>query len=307
METNKIGGYISLIKENYKAAKNSSIQEPQACAGAIRTALEAAVKLLWLKKYNKEPIWVINGKEGFNLYEAVKDSRFSSLFNEIIISDIHVIRRMCNDVLHAKAPFTVGVAQELLARLEKCVEAIQSVIEIDVITKSDVLIQNINIDMSNNISQKQITHDISSKTIFNKTTKNIQKGEIIMKSGEFIYAKTHAEFLNKAFGTNYKSWMRSAWPYDDEWVVWMVQFNKTKNGWRNIFVSDSCIKQENLNAVKEFDGKPIEESTTKKRIVFEVDETGFSRKYIFKGKFVYDEDRSNPLTSQYLNKISDSF
>ena len=53
--------------------------------------------------------------------------------------------------------------------------------------------------------------------------------------------------------------------------------------------------------------KPIEESTTKKRIVFEVDETGFSRKYIFKGKFVYDEERSDPFTSQYLNKISDSF
>ena len=306
METNKISGYISIIKENYKAAKNSSIQEPQACAGAIRTALEASVKLLWLKKYGKEPVWVTNGKERFNLNEAVKDSRFSSLFNEIIISDIHVIRKMCNAVLHAKEPFTVGVAQELLGRLEKCVEAIQAVIEIDVITKSNLVTQNI-IDTSKNISQKQIINDISSKTIFNETTKNIQKGEIIMKSGEFIYAKTHAEFLNKAFGTNYKSWMRSAWTYDDEWVVWMVQFNKTKNGWRNIFVSDSCIKQENLNAVKEFDGKPIEESTTKKRIVFEVDETGFSRKYIFKGKFVYDEERSDPFTSQYLNKISDSF
>lgn len=303
METSKIGGYISLIKENYKAAKNSYIKDPQVCAGAIRTALEAAVKLLWLKKYNKEPIWVINGKEGFNLYEAVKDYRFSSLFNEIIISDIHVIRRMCNDVLHAKAPFTVGVAQELLARLEKCVEAIQSVIEIDVITKSNVVTQNI-IDTSKNknISQQSIVYDIS-----NETKKTFQKGEKNMKTGETIYAKTHAEFLNKAFGTNYKSWMRCAWPYDDEWVVWMVQFNKTKNGWRNIFVSDSCIKQENLNAVKEFDGKPIDEATTKKRILFEVDESGFLRKYIFRGKFVYDEEKSDPISSQYFNKVSDEF
>lgn len=56
MLTGKTDVYVSLIKENYKAAKNSSIKEPQVCAGAIRTALEAAVKLLWLKKYNKEPI-----------------------------------------------------------------------------------------------------------------------------------------------------------------------------------------------------------------------------------------------------------
>lgn len=137
MVNSKISGFVSIIKDNYKAAKNFSIQEPQICAGAIRTALETAVKLFWLKKYDKEPVWIINGKEEFNLYEAVKDSRFSSLFNEIIISDIHVIRKMCNDVLHGKEPFTVGVAQELLNRLEKCVEAIQSVIELNVITTPD--------------------------------------------------------------------------------------------------------------------------------------------------------------------------
>ena len=54
-----------------------------------------------------------------------------------------------------------------------------------------------------------------------------------MKTGEFIYAKTHAEFLNEAFGTNYKAWMKSSWKYDKEWVVWMVRFNRVVDGWTN--------------------------------------------------------------------------
>lgn len=301
MLTSKTGVYVSLIKENYKAAKNSSIKEPQVCAGAIRTALEAAVKLLWLKKYNKEPIWVINGKEEFNLYEAVKDSRFSSLFNEIIISDIHVIRRMCNDVLHAKAPFTVGVAQELLARLEKCVEAIQSVIEIDVITKSDVSTQNINIDMSKNISQKQITHDISSKTIFNETTKNIQKGEIIMKSGEVIRVRTNAELLNELFGTNYKAWMKSVYEYRNR-RVWMIHIdNKNRNDWKN-YKKDNIIVEENLRKY-DFDGLRIDVRYNVERIVFSKHDGYF----VFEGVYKYDKKNSTDNKIRYWIKVSDQF
>ena len=291
MLTGKTGVYVSLIKENYKAAKNSSIKDPQVCAGAIRTALEAAVKLLWLKKYNKEPIWVINGKEGFNLYEAVKDSRFSSLFNEIIISDIHVIRRMCNDVLHAKAPFTVGVAQELLARLEKCVEAIQSVIEIDVITKSDVSTQNINIDMSKNISQKQITHDISSKTIFNETTKNIQKGDKIMRSGEIVRVRTNAELLNELFGQNYKAWMKSVYDFGDK-RVWMIHLdNQERNGWKNYKINNTII-EENLYP-DDLTGLRVDVRPNNLRIVF----SKHNNCFVFEGIYKYDKENENIIRS----------
>ena len=301
MLTSKIGVYVSFIKENYKAAKNSSIKEPQVCAGAIRTALEAAVKLLWLKKYHKEPIWVINGKEGFNLYEAVEDSRFSSLFNKIIISDIHVIRRMCNDVLHAKAPFTVGVAQELLDRLEKCVEAIQSVIEIDAITKSNVSTQNINIDMSKNISQKQITHDISSRTIFNETTKNIQKGEIIMKTGEIIRVRTNAELLNELFGTNYKAWMKSVYEYGNR-RVWMIHIdNKNRNDWRN-YKKDNIIVEENLRKY-DFNGLRIDIGYNVERIVFSKHDGYF----VFEGVYKYDNEKSIDNEIRYWIKVSDQF
>lgn len=30
---------------------------------------------------------------------------------------------------------------------------------------------------------------------------------------KIIYAKTHADFLNQAFGTNYKGYMKSRWEY----------------------------------------------------------------------------------------------
>ena len=128
-----------------------------------------------------------------------------------------------------------------------------------------------------------------------------------MKAGEFIYARTNAEFLNKAFGTEYKGWQKSSWKYDDEWSVWMVRFGKTDGGWNNTFVSNFCIKQDNLLKRKEFDGKPIALATTKKRIVFEIDESSFTRKYIFRGLFVYDEENSDPENAQYLVKISDEF
>ena len=46
--------FLSVIKRNYKSAKNVHVSEPLACAGAIRTVLETTVKLFWWKKYNKE-------------------------------------------------------------------------------------------------------------------------------------------------------------------------------------------------------------------------------------------------------------
>ena len=63
----------------------------------------------------------------------------------------------------------------------------------------------------------------------NKKIIFIKKGEKVMKSGDVIYARTHAEFLNEAFGTNYKAYMKCVWKYDEEWIVWMVRFN-TENG-----------------------------------------------------------------------------
>ena len=130
-----------------------------------------------------------------------------------------------------------------------------------------------------------------------------------LQKGKPIYAKTHAEFLNKVFGTNYKAWMKCVWRYknDPSWIVWMVRFNKEDGGWRNTFVADSRIKQENLNGATIYDGMPIDLAVLgdKKRIVIQIVDGDFSRKYIFKGKYIYDEKASDPYGDIFFDRVSD--
>ena len=138
----------------------------------------------------------------------------------------------------------------------------------------------------------------------NKKIIFIRKGEKVMKSGDVIDARTHAEFLNEAFGTNYKAYMKCVWKYDEEWIVWMVRFNTENGGWRNTFLSNSRIMEENLDKVGTWDNKPIED-IDKKRIVFEIEDLGHIRKYICRGRFIYDEKNSDPYKVRYYDKYSD--
>ncbi len=127
-----------------------------------------------------------------------------------------------------------------------------------------------------------------------------------MKTGDIIFAKTHAEFLNKIFGTSYKAWMRCVWNYSDDLIVWMVRFNSVKNGWRNSFISDDRIMEENLDNVTEWNGMPIE-NMHRRRLVVEIVDVGRVRKYVFRGVFVYDQDNSDPRNVRYHDKVSDEF
>jgi len=147
-------------------------------------------------------------------------------------------------------------------------------------------------------------HKVGNLEISTKTTKN---GEVKMKTGQIIYAKTHAEFLNSTFGTNYKQWMKSVWNYDDNTIVWMVRFNRAKDGWRNSFVSSNVIREENLEHALEWNGRSVAERLDTKRIVIEINEEEMRRKYIFRGVYAYDEEKSNPYAARYYNKISDEF
>ena len=138
-------------------------------------------------------------------------------------------------------------------------------------------------------------------------TKNrsIIKGERKMKTGDIVYAKTHADFLNATFGTDYKQWMKCVWNYNENTIVWMVRFNRETGGWRNSFVSSSRIKEENLEHALEWNGKSVADRLDTKRIVIEIDDSGYRRKYIFRGIYTYDKEASNPYTVRYYNKISD--
>ena len=128
-----------------------------------------------------------------------------------------------------------------------------------------------------------------------------------MKNGEFIYADTHADFLNQAFGTNYKAWIKSAWFYDKDTFVWMVRFDHiNREGWRNVFETKERIKEENLYEKKIWDGIPMSKLVNYKRIVIEVKDD-IPKKYIFRGIYKYDEENSDPYVVHYFDKIADEF
>ena len=148
------------------------------------------------------------------------------------------------------------------------------------------------------VKENSIKKQNNNKIIF------IKQGEKVMKTGDVIFASTHAEFLNEAFGTNYKAWRKCVWKYNEEWVVWMVRFNKEDGGWRNTFLSNSRIKEENLNRVKTWDGKPIK-CIDKKKIVIQIENIGYTRKYTYMGRYIYDENNSDPYSVRYYDKVSD--
>ena len=137
LNNEKINEFISTIKRNYKETKNFLIENPTSLAGSIRATLEFAVKLFWLKKYDKEPVWVVNDKEAFNLHNAIKDEKFSKCFNDFLISDMHAIRQTCNDILHNGKELTMDTAKELSERLEKCIQAIEETLELRIITSKN--------------------------------------------------------------------------------------------------------------------------------------------------------------------------
>lgn len=155
---------VNLINENYSAAKKILSNEIPGYAGVFRTALESAVKLFWLKKYGKVPVWVDHGREQFNLNDAINDIKFSSCFNQIFMTDINLIRKMCNKALHPSgadnaAVITVSDAQELFVRLEKCLREISRVINVQIIAPNAVIQAKIEKPLNNYESESNIVYN----------------------------------------------------------------------------------------------------------------------------------------------------
>lgn len=120
------------INENINFVKNIPIEDANKCVGSIRSAFEYAVKLFYLKKYNKKPVWVKGDVECFDLHKALTDERFSRNFSKMTLSSMHIIRQTCNGVLHDNEPLTFDDAKDLLIMLEKCIKAIGTVISMDI-------------------------------------------------------------------------------------------------------------------------------------------------------------------------------
>ena len=70
---------IKIINKKYQSIETILQTIPEGGEDSLRPTLEACVKLFWKAKYDKDFIWVSNGKEEFNLNEAIKNEKFSLL------------------------------------------------------------------------------------------------------------------------------------------------------------------------------------------------------------------------------------
>ena len=82
-----------------------------------------------------------------------------------------------------------------------------------------------------------------------------------LKAGDKFFVSRNAEFLNQAFGTNYKGWMRCGWKYAPDIIVWMVWLDgEVREGWLNTIIEEQRIVQE------DYVGKPEEQLYSHRRI-----------------------------------------
>ena len=139
---------IEQIKTAYYNAEKMLRVLPEEIGATVRKTLEGAVRLFWTKKIPNERMP--------SLYEALTDERFSSCFNEFVISDMHAIRKIGNSGnggahLSSKNVF-LPKAEDLLSRLKSCIKAIEDVLDVKIITPS-VVIENTSYDVKQDVTE----------------------------------------------------------------------------------------------------------------------------------------------------------
>ena len=130
-----------------------------------------------------------------------------------------------------------------------------------------------------------------------------------MKTNEIVYAKTHADFLNKLLGTTYKAWMKGCYNINSKYEIWMAHFDgKIRDGWKNTYLGD-IIKDVNTNPDrKTWSNMSLPKTLNHTKLVFEVIDNPYGeRKYVFKGVYEYQKDISNPYETRIYKKIGDYF
>lgn len=61
---------------------------------------------------------------------------------------------------------------------------------------------------------------------------------------QVYFATTNADFLNKAFHTNYKQYQKSIWYTPENVAVWMVHMDGiVRNEWKNYLYTDRIVEQ----------------------------------------------------------------
>ena len=188
---------IQYINNKYQRMEKLLKDVAEDCEDSLRPMLEACVKLFWLVKYDKEPVWVNNGREEFNLQKAIDSEKFSSFFSPFIISDMHSIRLLGNKTVHPNAQrLSASEISELVERLRRIIRETEKVLGCSIIK----LIQE---EAIKPIPKKtiEIMGEVSTPTnpLLNKTVKHwiYGEGKIIKIVGDRMtvqFAKRQEEY-----------------------------------------------------------------------------------------------------------------
>ena len=129
-----------------------------------------------------------------------------------------------------------------------------------------------------------------------------------IKTGETITARSHAEFLNILLGKKYKAYMKCAYYFDFNNLIWMIRLDgqQTSSGWCNSLEDDGNKIVENYVGLQSM---RIDSHRTpvynQKRYVFDIIERGWGRRdYLFRGVFEFDRAEGNN-DYRVWKKISD--
>ncbi len=234
MENYNENDLIKGIIENMTFVKNQPPKDGDKCAGSIRSALENAVKLFWLKKYENVPVWIKGDHESFDLYEAISDPKFSKCFDKITISYMHTIRTRCNQVLHGGSPLTVNETTELLSMLDKCIRSIEQAIPLTFLSP---------------LPSKTTPHEAPFSQRKQNNIHSQQQGLKSYTAGDLFKGNSNIDMFYKVCGT-YPEFNR-CWialkdlGYSDRGILWVVYMDGTPHGpsrdylWVNRISSDS--------------------------------------------------------------------
>lgn len=344
MERNDL---IEKIKLNYQTVQAMKIKNPQAFAASIRSSLEFAVKLFWKEKIGRIPVWITpKGNEEFNLKEAITDYRFSRHFDNFTIAYMHLIRKECNDIIHGAKDLIFSTAKELMVNLEKCIRAMEKLLDFSIITIS----KNENTQQSSAFAQpirQRVKHaqfgegEVVSiengiiKVVFGgmhikkfsypssmndgtlvSLNKNCEKAGVdYRKIGTTIEAKTHAEFLNKVLGKDYKGFQKSAIKLPDGKLLWMIELGEfvSPSGWINQLVSSNLVTETHVREEFEFGhntyknacltGRNFDDAD---RVIFDIIKNGEKRKYVYRGVFRLNKTKSS-LKENVWDLIMDEY
>lgn len=138
-----------------------------------------------------------------------------------------------------------------------------------------------------------------------------------MKTNEFIIARTHAEFLNQLLKKNYKAFMKSGLSLPDGKWLWMIELSHkpSSSGWINMLIDDT-LTEEFVGSEKSFithdtwlgcklNGK-LPNKCYPYRVVFDIIQFDKYRKYVFKGLFLINEEKST-LKMNVWDRISNEY